>query len=75
MRIEGRIFFANASHVEDVVWHLVGGERPRVVVLDCRAVIDRYFANGVTTSSVTVLPLDPALDGWSALRSLSPSAG
>ena len=41
----------------------------------CRAVIDRYFANGVTTSSVTVLPLDPALDGWSALRSLSPSAG
>jgi hypothetical protein len=37
-------------------------------------VIDRYFANGVTTSSVTVLPLDPALDGWSALRSLAPSA-
>lgn len=40
----------------------------------CREVIDRYFANGVTTSSVTVLPLDRALDGWAALRSLAPSA-
>ncbi len=30
----------------------------------CRATIQRYFDNGVTTSSLAILPLDPALDHW-----------
>jgi probable F420-dependent oxidoreductase len=41
----------------------------------CRARIDEYLANGVTTTSLTVLPFDPALDRWQAIRDLSPSAG
>jgi probable F420-dependent oxidoreductase len=41
----------------------------------CRSTIDRYFDNGVTTSSLAVLPFDPELDFWEAIRSLAPSAG
>lgn len=40
----------------------------------CRARIQEYFDNGVTTSSLAILPLDPALDHWDAVRALSPSA-
>jgi len=40
----------------------------------CRARIDEYFANGVTTSSLAMLPLDPDLDFWTAVRSLAPVA-
>ncbi|MDQ3352797.1 MAG: LLM class F420-dependent oxidoreductase [Actinomycetota bacterium] len=40
----------------------------------CRARIDEYFANGVTTSSLAMLPLDPDLDFWTAVRSLAPHA-
>jgi alkanesulfonate monooxygenase SsuD/methylene tetrahydromethanopterin reductase-like flavin-dependent oxidoreductase (luciferase family) len=41
----------------------------------CRAQIQRYFDNGVTTSSLAILPLDPALDYWQVVTDLSPSAG
>ncbi len=41
----------------------------------CRERIEAYFANGVTTSSLAVLPLDPALDVWQAMRDLAPAAG
>jgi probable F420-dependent oxidoreductase len=41
----------------------------------CRERIEEYFANGVTTSSLAILPLDPELDFWRAVRDLSPSAG
>ena len=41
----------------------------------CRARIQTYFDNGVTTTSLAVMPLDPALDHWEAVRALSPSAG
>jgi probable F420-dependent oxidoreductase len=41
----------------------------------CRATIDRYFANGVTTSSLAILPLDPDVKHGDAVRALSPSAG
>jgi probable F420-dependent oxidoreductase len=41
---------------------------------ECRAKIDAYFENGVTTSSLAILPLDPELDHWQAVRDLSPSA-
>ena len=41
----------------------------------CRARIAEYFTNGVTTSSLAIMPLDPELDYWTAVRELSPSAG
>jgi probable F420-dependent oxidoreductase len=41
----------------------------------CRAKIQAYFDNGVTTSSLAILPLDPDLDYWQAVTDLSPSAG
>jgi probable F420-dependent oxidoreductase len=41
----------------------------------CRATIQRYFDNGVTTSSLALLPLDPSLDHWESVRALAPHAG
>ena len=41
----------------------------------CRAKIDEYFENGVTTSSLAILGLDPELRHWEAVKALSPSAG
>ena len=40
----------------------------------CRATIQRYFDNGVTTSALALLPLDPAIDHWAAVRQLAPHA-
>jgi probable F420-dependent oxidoreductase len=42
---------------------------------ECRAKIQAYFDNGVTTSSLAIMPLDPDLDHWQAVRDLAPSAG
>jgi probable F420-dependent oxidoreductase len=39
----------------------------------CRAHIQRYFDNGVTTSSLAVMPF-PGVDHWEAVRALSPTA-
>jgi probable F420-dependent oxidoreductase len=52
--------------VDDIIVHGSAAE--------CRAKIQAYFDNGVTTSSLAILPLDPALDYWEAVRSLAPSA-
>ncbi|HEY0520472.1 MAG TPA: LLM class F420-dependent oxidoreductase [Ilumatobacteraceae bacterium] len=41
---------------------------------DCRAKIQAYFDNGVTTTSLAILPLDPDVKHWDAVRSLSPTA-
>jgi probable F420-dependent oxidoreductase len=41
----------------------------------CRARIAEYVAQGVTTTSLAILPLDPELDHWEAVRSLAPTAG
>lgn len=38
----------------------------------CRELIDRYFANGVTTSSLSIMPFDPELDAWEAITALAP---
>ncbi len=38
----------------------------------CRATIARYFENGVTTSSLAILPLDPELKHGDAVRALAP---
>lgn len=40
----------------------------------CRNRIREYFDNGVTTSSLAILPLDPELSHADAVRALSPSA-
>jgi probable F420-dependent oxidoreductase len=40
----------------------------------CRARIQEYFDNGVTTSSLAILPLDPELKHWDAVRALASSA-
>jgi probable F420-dependent oxidoreductase len=39
----------------------------------CRARIKQYFDNGVTTSSLAIMPLAP-FDHWEAVRALAPSA-
>ena len=41
----------------------------------CRAKIQQYFDNGVTTSSLAILALDPELNYWESVKALSPSAG
>ena len=40
----------------------------------CRATIQRYFDNGVTTTSLAILPLDPDLKHWDAVKALAPTA-
>jgi high affinity sulfate transporter 1 len=40
LRTEGRLFFANAERVADLLWTRVEQTRPRVLLLDCRALFD-----------------------------------
>ena len=40
VRLEGRIFFANAQRVGDRIWPLIEHAKPSVLVLDCSSVID-----------------------------------
>lgn len=61
---------ALAAIPDEVVDDLVVHGSPE----QCRARIDQYFANGVTTSSISILPLDPELDFRKALMELAPSA-
>ena len=62
---------ALAAIPDEVVDQLVVHGSPA----QCRATIQRYFDNGVTTSSLAILPLDPDVKYWEAVRSLAPSAG
>lgn len=55
---------------DDVVDDLVVHGPPEV----CRNRIEDYFANGVTTSSLALLPLDPDVPFWDAARTLAPNA-
>jgi MFS superfamily sulfate permease-like transporter len=43
VRVEGRVFFANAQRVGDLVWPLLDEHAPRVVLLDCSAVTDLEY--------------------------------
>jgi high affinity sulfate transporter 1 len=43
VRTEGRVYFANAQRIGEQVMHLVEQTRPRVVVLDCSAIIDLEY--------------------------------
>ncbi|HQV57683.1 MAG TPA: LLM class F420-dependent oxidoreductase [Ilumatobacteraceae bacterium] len=40
----------------------------------CRATIQRYFDNGVTTSTIAVMSMDPDLDVWQGICNLAPNA-
>lgn len=40
LRTEGRLFFANAERVADLLWSEVEQARPKVLLLDCRAIFD-----------------------------------
>jgi probable F420-dependent oxidoreductase len=62
---------ALAAIPDDLVDELVVHGSPTA----CRARIQEYFDNGVTTSSLAILPLDPDLNHWEAVRSLAPAAG
>ncbi|MET0908660.1 MAG: LLM class flavin-dependent oxidoreductase, partial [Ilumatobacteraceae bacterium] len=42
-------------------------------VESCRGRIKEYFDNGVTTSSLAILPLDPDVSFWDAARALAPA--
>jgi high affinity sulfate transporter 1 len=43
VRVEGRVFFANAQRVGDLVWPLLEEHAPRVVLLDFSAVTDLEY--------------------------------
>jgi sulfate permease, SulP family len=43
VRVEGRVFFANAQRVGDLVWPLLDEHAPRVVLLDFSAVTDLEY--------------------------------
>jgi probable F420-dependent oxidoreductase len=61
---------ALAAIPDAVVDELVVHGSPEV----CRARIQEYFDNGVTTSSLALLPLDPDVSFWDAARALAPGA-
>jgi high affinity sulfate transporter 1 len=43
VRAEGRVFFANAQRVGDKIWQLIQSHQPKVVLIDCSAMIDIEF--------------------------------
>jgi SulP family sulfate permease len=43
VRVLGRVFFANAERIGDMIWAMVEVEKPRVIVLDCRAIFDLEY--------------------------------
>jgi sulfate permease, SulP family len=40
VRVEGRVFFANAQRIGDKMWPLIEQTKPSVVVIDCSSIID-----------------------------------
>ncbi|MGB8858364.1 MAG: LLM class F420-dependent oxidoreductase [Ilumatobacteraceae bacterium] len=62
---------ALAAIPDEVVDQLIVHGSPE----QCRATIQRYFDNGVTTTSLAILPLDPDLKHWDAVKALAPTAG
>ncbi len=61
---------AVAAVPDEVVDDLVVHGSPEA----CRERIGQYFANGVTTSSLAIMPLDPEVSFWDAARNLAPTA-
>ncbi len=44
VRLEGRLFFLNAERIGDQIRDLIAAAKPRVVVLDLRAVFDLEYS-------------------------------
>ena len=61
---------AVAAIPDEVVDELVVHGSPQT----CRRRIQQYFDNGVTTSSLAILPLDADVSLWDAARGLAPAA-
>jgi alkanesulfonate monooxygenase SsuD/methylene tetrahydromethanopterin reductase-like flavin-dependent oxidoreductase (luciferase family) len=61
---------AVAAVPDEVVDDLVVHGSPEA----CRERIEQYFDNGVTTSSLAIMPLDPDVSFWDAARVLAPAA-
>ena len=40
VRVEGRVFFANAQRIGDRMWPLVEQTKPSIMVIDCSSIID-----------------------------------
>jgi len=40
LRVEGRVFFANAQRIGDKMWPLIEQAKPSVIVIDCSAIFD-----------------------------------
>lgn len=59
---------ATASISDDIVDELVVHGSPE----RCRQRIAEYVENGVTTTALAVLPLDPEMDLWQAICTLTP---
>ena len=59
---------ALAAIPDEVVDELIVHGSPE----QCRATIQRYFDNGVTTSALAVMPLDPSVTHWDVVRQLAP---
>ena len=60
---------ALAAIPDEAVDELVVHGSPEV----CRARVQEYFDQGVTTSSLAILPLDPDLKHWDAVAALAPN--
>src|SRR5690606_6943088 len=61
---------ALAAIPDEVVDDLVVHGTPE----QCRARVQEYYDNGITTSSLAILSLDPEMDFWQAVRGLAPTA-
>jgi SulP family sulfate permease len=71
VRVEGRIFFANAQRITDLIWPMMERDNPRVVVLDCRAIIDIEYTALKMLSEAEEKLRQAGIELW--LAALNPS--
>lgn len=72
VRTEGRIYFANAQRLVDKLMALVARERPKVLVLDCRAVPDIEYTALKSLIELEASLSETGVELW--LASLNPAA-
>ena len=65
LRIEGRVYFGNAQRVTDKLGPLIEQAKPKVVVIDCSALVDlEYTALKMLTEAEERLRGDGQCFGW-----------
>lgn len=72
LRIDGRLFFANAQQVTEAMRAFIAQAKPRVVVLDCSAVIDIEFTAVRLLADTEQALRNEGITLW--LAALNPSA-